>query len=214
MKIFFTLLMVYLSLLNAGEIQRIESIANDISQLRTDYSRVQSDLVEMEVRLEEKKEQNKILHQDLKHYKNKVLSLENKINTLKESLQTKEKDGVVCKMTPPKIIKTKVIVYKNLNNQNMKDDNKFPNLQMKEEFETISNDNKAFAYRIKNNAKIYDAKDGIEIETWEKSTSFTSNVKTQKWVKITGYFVDKVWKPSQKELWIKSVDVLQRDNSE
>ncbi len=72
MKHFFTfLLLFFLSIVNADEVQRIESIVNDISQLRSDYVRVQSDLAEIELQLEEEKEQTKILKQD---YKNKILT--------------------------------------------------------------------------------------------------------------------------------------------
>jgi len=69
---------------------------------------------------------------------------------------------------------------------------------------------KASAFRLNKNAPIYDKVNGKKLYEWEKATSFTSSIKTQNWVKITGYFVDRVWMPSSKELWIKSTDVIKR----
>jgi hypothetical protein len=69
---------------------------------------------------------------------------------------------------------------------------------------------KASAFRLNKDAIIYDALNGKKLDSWEKETSFTSSIKTQNWVKITGYFVDKVWMRSPKEMWIKSSDVIKR----
>ena len=69
---------------------------------------------------------------------------------------------------------------------------------------------KASAFRLNKNAVIYDKVNGEKIDEWNKETSFTSSIKTQNWVKITGYFVDKVWMRSSKELWIKSSDIIKR----
>jgi len=69
---------------------------------------------------------------------------------------------------------------------------------------------KASAFRLNKNALVYDKLNGKKLYEWEEGTSFTSSIKTQNWVKITGYFVDRVWMPSSKELWIKSIDVIKR----
>ena len=69
---------------------------------------------------------------------------------------------------------------------------------------------KASAFRLNKNALIYDKVNGKTLYGWEEGTSFTSSIKTQNWVKITGYFVDRVWMRSSKELWIKSEDVIKR----
>ncbi|MBL1244603.1 MAG: hypothetical protein COA39_009505 [Sulfurimonas sp.] len=195
MKFLFTLLLSCFTLLNAGEVQRIESIVNDISKLRNNYTKAQSSLVEMEVRLEEEKKQNEILRQDLKLYSNYM---------------RKEKEKIVCKIPSPKIIKTTVIIKRNLNNQRLDKENEFPSLLMKEQFKTDKFDGYAYTYRVKIEANIYNAIDGEKIDVWERYTSFTSNEATVKWIKITGYFTDKLWEASSKEMWIKSCDALKR----
>jgi len=69
----------------------------------------------------------------------------------------------------------------------------------------------ANAFRIRNdNVVIYDAIEGKELEKWEKSTSFTSNVKAKNWIKITGHFVDHKWRKSTKDMWVKEAEAVQR----
>ncbi len=196
MKYFFIFLILSFSILNADEVQRIESIVNDISKLRSDYGQTQSSVVEIELQLEEET------------YKNKILTLNNEINTLKKSIKLKEEKKIICKIIVPKIIKTTVIIKKNLNTQSLEDNNKFPNLLMKEQFkrtETLT-----YTYSVKTEVNIYDIIDGEKIAVLGKSTSFTSNEKTLEWIKITGYFIGKVWRISDTEMWIKSSNVLKR----
>lgn len=196
MKYFFIFLILSFSILNADEVQRIESIVNDISKLRSDYEQTQSSVVEIELQLEEET------------YKNKILTLNNKTNTLKKSIKLKEENKIICKIIVPKIIKTTVIIKKNLNTQSLEDKNEFPNLLMKEQFkrtETLT-----YTYSVKTEVNIYDIIDGEKIAVLGKSTSFTSNEKTLEWIKITGYFIDKVWRISDTEMWIKSSNVLKR----
>ncbi len=69
---------------------------------------------------------------------------------------------------------------------------------------------KASAFRLNKKAIIYDKVNGKKLYSWEEGTSFTSAIKTQNWIKITGYFVDRVWMRSSKELWVKSADVIKR----
>ncbi len=69
---------------------------------------------------------------------------------------------------------------------------------------------KASAFRLNKNALIYDKLNGRKLYEWAEGTSFTSSIKTQNWIKITGYFVDKVWMRSSKEMWIKISDVIKR----
>lgn len=208
MKLFFISLVLLLNLLHADEIQRIESIINDINKLEVDYTRVQDDLVEMRMKLQEEKQITKSLRQDLELYSNstkkeethvkKILSLKSEIKKLKKSLIIKEKT-----------VKIKPIVKNNLNNQNCDDDNEFPLLLMKEKLKCATI---AKTYRVKREASIYDGQNANEITIWEEATSFTSNYKTLEWIKITGYFVDKVWRASEKEMWIKTKDSTLRDN--
>ena len=210
--------------LHADEIQRIESIVDDISKLRKEYAKVQSNYVEMEVVLEEEKAKNKRVTKELKvcsnalkkeeDYKKKIISLENQIKNLKKQVKSEVVKKKSCKKQEIKIIKNIIKVHKPLITQSSKDDNKFPNLLMKDGTKGLNFDRKPYAYRVKNTAIIYDGIDGKRIKVWEKMTSFTSNLSTDKWIKITGYFVNKVWKPSESEMWIKSNNALKRDNSE
>ncbi len=139
-------------------------------------------------------------------------------------IKEKEKKTLVIK---EKTIEKLVLV-------NCEEPNPFPKLVMKKEFlqeETIKKKElpeikkivepkrkeveklerfKASAFRLNKNAAVYDKVNGKILYEWKEGTSFTSSLKTQNWVKITGYFVDRVWMPSSKELWIKSLDVIKR----
>ena len=70
---------------------------------------------------------------------------------------------------------------------------------------------KASSFRLNKDAIIYDNVDGKKILNWDKKTSFTSNIRTDKWIKITGYFVDRIWKKSKKNMWIKTSDTTLRE---
>lgn len=189
-------------------------------------------LQKYEMSLRDEKQRNKILLDEidtLTKNKHNISNLENKIRKLEKivknqeiSLKTKEK---VIKNLKNNKIKTKEVVENSLKNKKMSSSeaqlvcekkNSFPKLVMKEGFQESVNDIeethtfKASAFRLKNDARIYDEINGKEIDIWEKSTSFTSNEKSNKWVRVTGYFIDKKWHPSKEELWVKSKDVIQR----
>lgn len=71
---------------------------------------------------------------------------------------------------------------------------------------------KASTFRVNKDANIYNAPEGDVLERWEAQTSFTSNMRTQKWVKITGYFINKKWHPNrEREMWVKAEDTTIRD---
>jgi len=69
----------------------------------------------------------------------------------------------------------------------------------------------ASTYRTTTKAFIYNDINGEKIDEWEKGTSFTSNQKSENFIKITGYFKNRVWVKAKKPLWIKSDDAYQRD---
>ena len=119
--------------------------------------------------------------------KEKITLLESKIK--QQSLELQKK---------PKVQIKTVIVTKT------KDDNPFPKLQMKPKFF------KAGTFRVNKDADIYDSKDGKVIDRWEKGTSFTSSKRTDDMIKITGYFVDKIWRKSEKTMWIQSENAFER----
>lgn len=175
---------------NADEIQRIESIVNDINTLRDNYEKSQDDLSLALVRLKDEKDKNSILLHQLKIAEDKSQKLENKLNILEKKYNKKVSLTVVKR----------------------DNENKFPQLQMKEgEISHQVIETAAHAFRLNKDAIIYDAQDGNIVAEWEDRTSFTSNQKSGSWIKITGYFVDKVWQKSLEELWVKEEDTRQRN---
>jgi len=154
----------------ADEIQRIDSIVNDISKIRKNY----------ETKLFIAKEKNIALKQELQNSKLTMKKLKNQIKKLSITAKTKENQRI----------------------------NPFPNLKMKyEKIELFQ----ASAFRLKNDAKIYNSVDTVKtIATWEKGTSFTSNEGTDDLIKITGFFVNKVWTKAEQDMWIHSSDTIKR----
>lgn len=126
-------------------------------------------------------------------YKNKIKTLENELKIANNLLKTKEKN----------IVKIKVKKVICLNNQK----NVFPKLKMR----TKIIHTKASTYRLNKNAPIYNDIYGKKIGEWEKGTSFTSHIKSEKFIKITGYFVNKQWTKAEKPLWIDIDDAFRRD---
>lgn len=66
------------------------------------------------------------------------------------------------------------------------------------------------AYRMATDAPIYSAPGGSVVDTWEARRSFTSGTAANGWVKITGYFVNRVWQRADRDLWVKESDVIKR----
>ncbi len=91
-----------------------------------------------------------------------------------------------------------------------------PKLVMKPGYEPLSKPrdvvwDHARTYRMNKEAPIYDAPNGHAIETWEARRSFTSLQEREGWIRITGYFVDRVWKSARdRYLWVKAEDATQR----
>jgi len=66
------------------------------------------------------------------------------------------------------------------------------------------------AYRMATIASIYNAPNGTKVDMWEAGRSFTSGTSNGGWVKITGYFVDRVWHRADEGYWVKESDVIRR----
>ncbi|MEA1982253.1 MAG: hypothetical protein U9N39_01810 [Campylobacterota bacterium] len=210
MKSILLLLMVLFSSANANEVQRIESIVEDINRLRSDYAKLDDQLSVCKHNLKDEQEKNKILKKETDSLNNQL----KKANTL---LKTKEKNCKIIKNRLNKKTNNRVDTDKCLNTQIIKSENTFPKLQMKEQYESTEIEAqvvyfKPSSFRLNKEAKIYDGIDANVISTWEELTSFTSNQGTADWIKITGYFVDKVWRPSKRDMWIKQSDAKKRGN--
>lgn len=203
MKIVLTVLMVIFMQLNADEIQRIESMVEDISKLRSDYTLTQDKLAKCSAKLKNDFTTESDYVKKEKEYINRIISLENQLK--------KAKNRVVIKEIPKSKNQVKLKVC--LDNQKIESDNKFPKLKMKKEFIDESEETlffKASSFRVNHEAKIYDGVDADVIDIWENRTSFTSNQRKNKWIKITGYFVDKQWRAATSEMWVKNCDVINR----
>jgi len=66
------------------------------------------------------------------------------------------------------------------------------------------------AYRMATIASIYNAPNGTKVDMWEAGRSFTSGTSSGGWIKITGYFVNRVWQSADEEYWVKESDVIRR----
>lgn len=68
------------------------------------------------------------------------------------------------------------------------------------------------AYRMASNAPIYSAPSGAVVDNWEARRSFTAGEPSSGWVRITGYFVNRVWQPTREgeNLWVRESDVIRR----
>lgn len=184
------LALIVLSFLHSNEIQRMEAIIDDISKMRADYERCKSESDNKD----DLKKSNAALAK-------RVKELEKIVNNQEKILKFKENN-------------VKYIFKKT------SDENKFPKLMMKKEFQKESvNKNsiinfKASAFFLNKSSIIYDAIDGKKIDKWGEGTSFTSNEKTKEWIKIGGYFVDKKWRKAKKEMWVKLADTSKKDVKE
>ena len=163
------------------DVDRLESIVKDIQNLRIKYDKTQEGLDECRYKLKDEQQKNSIIQQEL--------------NSLHKLLKAKNKE--IAKLKKGVVSKKSVEISQ--------EQNSFPKLQMKiQKF-------KASAFRLNKDADIYDAVGGEKIDRWEGGRSFTSGVRTKDYVKITGYFVDRKWRASQKEMWVRAVDANKRD---
>ncbi len=174
------------------------------------------------------------------NYKNKIKELEKKIIEIEQEnlLKSKENSKKDLNINDMLYAKTKEKKNDSLNNQksifknnalnNCEDPNPFPNLRMKEKFSNANKQKKnplnidkkettekieifkASTFRLIKESIIYDGIDGAVIDTWSEGTSFTSSQKTQNWIKITGYFISKVWLKAPNEMWVKLSNVTKR----
>ena len=204
-RLFFLIFFLYTStLLATEEIQRIDSIVSDIEKLRHSY----------ENRLFDLKEKNIILEHENSTYKKKIADLQKEIKKLH-----KQQIRQVKKTEPKVIVKEKIQKIVITQPLLCEDENKFPKLKLKnsssasklkqKELKIIHF--KAAAFRLREDADIYGGMHSPKVvDKWEKGTSFTSNVKTTKRIKITGYFINKVWKKADKEMWIERSSAQER----
>ncbi len=234
MKILFIALFL-VSFLQSDEIQRIDIMVQDIAKLRaqnekcqeslksketikTDiikYKKNKDEIAEYQRLLKSIRQKNVILKAQVDYVNDASLNSKREIKKYKNLLKAKEKELISLKKELSSLSKKSSKSTKPIQVCKKEiDDNPFPKLMSKEKVKKkLKKKSKVFragAFRLKVDSIIYDAPRGKKIAQWEKNTSFTSNKKTEKWVKITGYFVDRKWRKSKKNMWIKLENTFQR----
>jgi hypothetical protein len=200
MKLVFSLFLM-LVFVNADEMQRLDLIVKDIEQLRINYELSQKNLKRCEEKTLNLDSKNKINEK----YKEEINNLENQIYFLNKIIKNKEMEIEKLKISKNK---NQIICKNNMKKQI----NEFPELKMRnsKKVDTVK-DTTPTTYRVSQDSIIYSAIDGKEIDKWEKLTSFTSKLKINGWIKISGYFVNKKWRKADKEMWIEASHTLKRD---
>lgn len=195
MKILTVIFLIVVSL-SANEIDRVDDMVGDISKLRASSEACKKELADV-------KEKNNVLRSEMD-------SMEELNSRNKEPFQ-KEIEALKTEVDNSKILlekKDKEIQKLNSKIINIKTpDNQFPKLIMKDEYNKQDSNLTYFhatTYRLKDDSYIYDGPAGEKIEIWGKDTSFTSYIKKDGWIKITGYFINKRWVSAKdKEFWIE-----------
>lgn len=206
--------LLLISLLHAGEIQRIESIVDDISKLRVEYEKCKKSL-------KKSRQKNIILKAELDYINGTSSNNVQSIAKYKKLLEKRNREIKILKRKLSKFkknnIKTKKIIQVC---KVKKDDNPFPKLvpkvgttvvksrKIEKKEKTISF--KATVFRLKKNTSIYSSPNSKKLYLWDKDRTFTSNIGTKNWIKITGYFINKKWIRAKDELWIKKNDVSKK----
>ncbi len=177
---------------------KIEKIKDTCKELNEEKQKLEKEITVLKTRSQTSKDKNSISIADLK----------------KELSEVKEKNAQ---------LNLKILEIEK-NAKNLSQEKKFPILVMQEGYEDLQKTeiqaekkveifdwNASATYRLKNEAKIYDAIDGNISDTWEEKRSFTSVNRNVKWIQITGYFIDKKWQSSRNEsLWVKAEDAFKR----
>jgi len=221
-----------ISLLFADEMARIESIVKDVSVLRQKYEACQDKLDQ----IESAPKQCAVNELELKARHQEILTLEKENESLKNdlSLYRSKMDAKLTQIIAENEIK--ITHFRDENKRLQEEIEKlqagdmtnsksviacaceatFPKLTMKPGFEHLQEPQKSKwssskTYRLKHEAKIYDAIRGKVLETWKARRSFTSMYQKQDWIRITGYFVDRKWRSARNEsLWVKAEDAFLR----
>lgn len=263
MKIVSSILMTAAVLLG-NEVERIESIVNDVTKLRNNYETCKAELGRMgaaqpeghqklEALQREIGMQRELYEREIERMKQELDASEKKIALLGESLQeakaqigTPQPECTPLVAEPSKVPECRCPevqkVYVKGDPLPCPDPNPFPKLLMKEEYRAMKQNGalsstpaedvhslrqddvvasevivqkstyfKACAFRIKEDAEIYDAPGGKVIATWEARTSFTSGERRGEWIRITGYFVERKWQPTgEQKMWVEARHTIKR----
>lgn len=201
MKMIFFISLLLTSLL-ADDFDKINIIVSDISELRKENEKCQAKLKNITYKTEKQSLDYEKLYNEQKH-KNVILKAQLEYSN---DLQTSNKN------LTNKIEELEKLVKKQKNLLKTKSNNKkntFSTLVMKEKYQKKYSETqkiirfKATSFYLNEDSNIYNSINGNKIFTWNAGRSFTSNKKTKKWIKITGYFVNKRWQRAKQKMWIK-----------
>lgn len=201
MKMIFFISLLLTSLL-ANDFDKINIIVSDISELRKENEKCQAKLKNITYKTEKQSLNYEKLYNEQKH-KNVILKAQLEYSN---DLQTSNKN------LTNKIEELEKLVKKQKNLLKTKSNNKkntFSTLVMKEKYQKKYSETqkiirfKATSFYLNEDSNIYNSINGNKIFTWNAGRSFTSNKKTKKWIKITGYFVNKRWQRAKQKMWIK-----------
>jgi len=184
---------------SSSEIGIMEAVVDDISKLKKDYKECQQDLNNRFVKtdykelekykllLKKEKEKNVKMLKDMEWYAQIIETLETSLNQKKqeiEKLKSYKKEKEVIKIVEPeKLTKKAPQKVKHIKPSN---------------------------FRLKQDSFIYNKPNGKKMFKWLKNRTFTTNIRTDDWVKITGYFVNRRWTKAQEDMWIEADRVLKR----
>jgi len=132
-------------------------------------------------------EKNRILRSDLESIYDSISSVDDSMSKYEKLLKAKDEK---IKALEEKLNSTKTIKKK----------------RKKEKIEIF----KASSFRLNKESEIYNRPNGKKINIWEIDTTFTSNKKTQNWMKITGFFIEKRWKRAKTEMWVRYENISKK----
>lgn len=197
----------------------MEQIVRDVTELRQKYETCQEALSHIETKPMECEVNKAELLMRQKEQLSCEERLERLVSAPTQPCQASKSDGLEAKIKAlEKELKASKQRYTQLQTQHESLRMDYEGLKQQQNYKpqkAASNApfswSEARAYRLLREAEIYDAPNGKVVARWETQRSFTSMQGEGEWVRITGYFVNKQWRPSREEsLWVKAEDALRR----
>ena len=197
----FAILLIFMFSVQADEVKRLDAMVEDIASLqessdayKKEASKQQQENKALKEQIASQKEtqQTTDVKSEKEPFRSEIDALKKEIENSKKLLSRKDKE---IEKLNAKLISQQA------------PENEIPKLVMKEENTTTTDSLTYFqptTYRLKKDSYIYDGINGKKMAVWEKDTSFTTYIRKDNWVKVTGYFVDRVWVSSkQQNMWVQ-----------
>ena len=178
------------------------SSATEVQKLRSEIKKLKNRVAEFKKSSTMQASRIRNLKKELQKYK-KALRVKQKVTRGK----TKTKSERIIGKTPLCPVETVVVKEKQKRTRIALDSE--GKVVIKESYRVVTTRPRTF--RTLRDAVIFDKPGGVRVDLWEKGRSFTSYLESGSWIKITGYFVNRKWKKSNKEMWIKKSDAFERD---